>query len=145
MHDAGFGWERKQRASHYAAGLEARAGAEAALSAAGLMLGAPSGRRRWSPLLARLESTQILLHLTRHENEQGPHCSQPIPSRAFHWLMTDYLILAPTQWPPQRAVKVPSQLQRAVAKIWLVCKRSSQAIAAANSVQNKVYLLAASP
>ena len=72
MHNAGFGWERKQSASHYAAELEARAGGEAALSAAGLTPGAPLERRRLSPPLARLVSTQILLHLTRRENEQGP-------------------------------------------------------------------------
>ncbi|KAJ4984425.1 hypothetical protein SVAN01_10060 [Stagonosporopsis vannaccii] len=115
VHDAGFGWERKRRASHYAAELEARAGGEAALSAAGLTLGAPLERRRL-----------------------GLFCSQPISSRAFHWLLIDYLILAPTHWAPQRAVNVPSQRQRAGAKIWLACKRSSQAFAAANFVQNKV-------
>jgi hypothetical protein len=72
VHNAGSGWEGKQRASHYAAELEARAGGEAALSAAGLTPGAPLERRRLSPLLARLKWTQILLHLTRRGNEQGP-------------------------------------------------------------------------
>lgn len=50
----------------------------------------------------------------------------------------DYLILAPTHWPPQRAVNVPSQRQRTGAKIWLACKRSSQASTAANFVLYKV-------
>lgn len=67
----GLWLEGKQRASHYAAELEARAGGEAALSAAGLTPGAPLERRRLSPPLARLALTQILLHLTRRGNEQG--------------------------------------------------------------------------
>ena len=91
MHNAGFGWERKQRASHYAAELEARAGGKAALSAADLTPGAPLERRRSSPL----ESTQILLHLTRRGNEQGP------PLFAAHSVVS--LSLAPGRLPHSRS------------------------------------------
>lgn len=47
------------------------------------------------------------------ETSRGRFCSQPISSRAFYWFLVDYLIRAPTQWAPQRAVNVPSQRQRA--------------------------------
>jgi hypothetical protein len=127
-----------KRASHYAAELEARAGGEAALSAAGLTPGAPLERRRLSPPFARLESTQILLHLTRHGNEQGPllfpahfvACLSLVPGRLPH--------------PRSHTMGAAAGCQRSIAatageaKIWLACKRSSQALHAANSVQNKV-------
>ena len=73
------------------------------------------------------------------KTSRGRFCSQPILSRAFHWLPVDYLICTPTRWLPQRAVNVPSQRQRVRAKIWLACKRSSQALPAANFVQNKLH------
>lgn len=118
MHNASYGWERKQRASHYAAELEARAGGEAALSAAGLTPDAPLEHRRLSPPLARLEPTQILLHLTRLGNEQGPaSVRSPFRRVPVRWLLADYLIRPSTHWVPQRAVNVPSQRQRLRAKV----------------------------
>lgn len=73
------------------------------------------------------------------ETSRGRFCSQPISSRAFHWLLIDYLILAPTHWPPQRAVNVPSQRPASQSQDLAGLQTIVAAFAAANFVQNKVH------
>jgi hypothetical protein len=117
----GGGWSRETRDPPLRRTFEARAGAEAAPSAAGAVK-----RRR---CLHRLNRRRSSVSDSTQKQTGVTSVSRPFRRK----LSVDYLICVPTHWMPQQPHNVPSRRQRAMAKHWPICGRWFSASLVANS------------